>query len=520
MSAVGRPIRHLRIEDLRGLRWRGYVRESTKRQADRGTPPERQRNDIARAAVDLGLVPAEPLWYEHTGTGEARSDELYQALEEAKVGQFDVLLVFITSRFARDRAEAAIIKRLYRQAGVPIYFVSDRIVSGARATALQEGIAEVVDEHSNEERKFLIAGGMRTRQLSGGWVGVIPYGYRAHMADNADGSRTWDGTLELDPDESAIVRRIANLLLSDEPLRHVARALNADGLRTRRGAPWNISSIREIARNPIYTGRTMRYRNASPAHHYFPESDPNDGRQALSIAVDPVLSPDEQAQIASHLARRAAHEGGGPATRYPMSGVVRCGKCGYRMTGVHADDRRYYRCAGRQKAGVCDAASPVADVVERQFAEWLDGWRLRADWRERIAKQNAATARSGDAERRARLETQLARYQDLYALGDMTRDQYLAKAAELKSELSLTVLPDPAQFTPIAELLTGEWGKMWLADPGTSEQRNAVPNAILKAAVVRDRRVVEWVVRAEFRLLFEDAVRRVARRDAAQVRYA
>ena len=517
-----RPIRHLRPEDLRGLRWRGYIRESTERQANRGTPPERQRQDILRAAGDLGLLPSEPLWYEHTGTGEARSDELYRALADARAGLFDVLLVFTTSRFARDRDEATTAKAAYRKAGIPIYFVADRIISGARTSALQEGISEVVDEHSNEERRFLIAGGMRTRQLDGRWVGVVPYGYRPHMADNPDGSRTWDGTLEPDPDEAPILRRIANLLLSDEPLRHVAGALNRDGARTRNGHPWSVTTIRHIATNPIYAGRALRYRHVVPARHYFPEGDEHDGRQTLPIRVEPLLSPDEQVQIAGLIARRASHLGGGPATRYPLSGVVRCGKCGYRMTGVYAahGERRYYRCAGRQKAGVCDAPSAIADVIEQQFAEWLDGFRLRPDWRERIAKQNASIARSGEAERRSRLEGQMARYRDLYALGDMTRDEYLAKAAELKSELSLTVLPDPSRYTPIAEILTGEWGKMWLVDPGTAEQRNAVPNAILKDAVVTDRRVAKWVVRAEFRLLFEEATVRTARKQTAEVLYA
>ena len=63
--------RHLRPEDLRGLRFRGYLRESTQAQADRGTPLARQRDDIQRAADELGMVAAPPTWYERVGSGEA-----------------------------------------------------------------------------------------------------------------------------------------------------------------------------------------------------------------------------------------------------------------------------------------------------------------------------------------------------------------------------------------------------------------------------------------------------------------
>ena len=79
-------VRHLRPENLRGLRWRGYVRESTAAQADKWSP-ERQRSDIARAADELGLVAAEPTFYERTGSGEAESVELALALADAKRGQ-------------------------------------------------------------------------------------------------------------------------------------------------------------------------------------------------------------------------------------------------------------------------------------------------------------------------------------------------------------------------------------------------------------------------------------------------
>ena len=134
-------LRHAKAEDLRGLRWRGYVRESTAAQAEKWSP-ERQRSDIVRAAGELGMTAAEPTWYERTGSGEAESAELARALADARAGRFDVLVVLTTSRFARNRTEAVRMKGEFRKAGVPVYFVLERIISGTRQNSLLEGVRE------------------------------------------------------------------------------------------------------------------------------------------------------------------------------------------------------------------------------------------------------------------------------------------------------------------------------------------------------------------------------------------
>ncbi len=496
-----RPIRHLRPEDLRGLRWRGYIRESTAAQADRGTPPERQKADIIRAANELGMV-GEPYFYERTGSGEAVSSELQNALEDGRAGLYDVLVVFHTSRFARNRAEAVTAKAAFARAGIIIYFVSQRLISGTYAGGLAEGVSEVIDAHENETRRLFIAGGLRERQMAGRWVGHIPFGYRAHLADNPDGTRTWDGTIEPDESEAAVVRRIFSQLARGDTQRTVARNLNLDGLRTRRGGPWTATTVDWIAHNPTYAGRPMRYREERPGRHYFPEDDDRDGRQALDMDVPALVSESEWQMVAQPRRRHRAYA---PATRYPLSPVLRC-VCGRPMTGyANHQGTRYYRCAGKYTGGSCAAPSIRADVAEQSFADWLDGWRLRDDWKERLAHAESDLRKTDEAARRARLEGQLSRLKDLYTLGDLTLDEYREKADAIRSEIALTVLPNAVTSTAMAAILNGKSGKQWLNDPGTGEERSVVPSRILRYAKVENRQIVEWTVRAEFRVLFESA---------------
>jgi DNA invertase Pin-like site-specific DNA recombinase len=62
------------------------------------------------------------------------------------------------------------------------------------------------------------------------------------------GYRTEDGQLVLDPDEQAALARILELRDEGATLRETARALDAEGHRTKRAKRWHPESIRRIAK--------------------------------------------------------------------------------------------------------------------------------------------------------------------------------------------------------------------------------------------------------------------------------
>lgn len=487
--------RHLRPDDLRGKRWRGLVRESTAEQADKWSP-ERQKSDLIRAAEELGLE-GDDQWYVRVGSGEAESvDELAEALADGKAGQYDVLLVVHTSRFARNRAEAVRMKAAFRKAGLVIYFVAQRLISGSLTGALTEGISEVIDENENEQRRWWIAGGIRERQLSGRWVGAVPFGYRRAMADFPDGSRRWDGRLEADPEAAPIVRRIFDEIGGGVAARTIAVALNAEGQRIA-GRPWSRRTVARIATNPAYAGRLVRYRQDRPGRHYYPEADAHDGRQELADMIPALVEPLLWAQVQAIFTERL----GGSSHReaYPLSRVLRCGECGRRMTGVNNGAQRYYRCPGRAEMGVCSALSVRAEIVEREFADWLNTFRLPKDWRTRIARLPDRDA-DADAKRRRALEERLARVRQLFAWGDMSEEDYRREALTIRGEMGLVVRPNIGNVATVAAALES-LGRKWLGVTGPA--RAVLPGLMLHELVVRDRRVSEWVVRAELRPLFD-----------------
>ena len=503
--------RHLRPEDLRG-RWRGYIRVSTEPQAEKWSP-DRQRADIERAAAELGLVPAEPRWYERTGSGESRSEELLSALADARAGAYDVLMVLTTSRFARDRAEAVRMKAEFGRTSTAIYFVMERMVSGARQTALLEGVKEVVDQEEQQVRNFWIAGGQRERFLAGKWVGAIPIGYRKAMVDFTDGTRGWGGGLEPDPAMAPVVRGIFDSFVTGAEPREIAYRLNAEGSRSLRG-PWSRAQVVKVLRNPVYAGVMVRYRTSREGH-YYPEDDEHDGRREMPAPWEPIIDPVlwQEAQGVLDGRRRTEHGRRG-GRLYPLSPVLRCAKCGHRFTGAHGGGgRRYYRCGKRAADGSCDAPGIRAEDAEATFARWLASIHLPDDWREEIARTRELPP---DDSGRSRLEERLRRLRDLYSWGDMDEAAYRAEVAETRQQLALLARPAVDSVERVAETLS-RLGQSWLGAPTDTQAR--VASLILRAGIVEDGHLVALVVRGDLRPLVELCVPSDSSLYAAHVRY-
>ena len=487
--------RHLRPEQLRGLSWRGLVRESSAAQAEKWSP-DRQKADIERAAGELGLLPAaEPRWYEAVGSGEDPSHLLAPALADARAGSYDVLMVLTTSRFARNRSEAVRMKAEFARTGTVIYFVAERIVSGARQTALLEGVKEVVDAEENEVRRMWIAGGHRERFLAGRWNGAIPVGYRKALTDRPDGTRGWDGALEPSED-SQTVRLIYDRFASGVEPREIAFYLNAEGVRSARG-PWSRAQAVKVLRNPVYAGRLLRYRHHR-AGHYYPESDEHDGRREMDAPWEPLVDPVLWDQVQKLLDHRAPGGKPGGKRRYPLSTILRCAKCGHRMTGVRGgNSRRYYRCSKRAAEGTCDAPAIRASDAEATFARWLGSIRLPEDWREAIARTDAPEA---SEPARAKLEARLTRLRNLYSWGELTDGQYRAEAAEVRHQIALLARPAPRSIEQVAEALT-RLGPGWLRQSSDAQARTA--ELIVRQGIVEDSELFALIVRSELKPLVE-----------------
>ena len=229
-------------------------------------------------------------------------------------------------------------------------------------TGSTDPLAELIDtwaaeSDENNELGDRVRAAMRRKAVRGEGLGRPPYGHRV-------GSRR---RLELIPDEAVVVRYIFRLYLQDGMgIRLIARRLNEEGLRTRRGGNWSMVSIRDILRNRAYLGTYSRFGVRVPGSH------------------PALVSPDDFRAVQDRLSARRNNFAKRQPTPFLLAGLVRCGHCGNKMIGVSRRQSwkrrsgsegkasyRYYQCESRTNQSMCDYHTQRAEALEERVREQL-----------------------------------------------------------------------------------------------------------------------------------------------------
>ena len=141
-------------------------------------------------------------------------------ISDAKLGNFDVVLVLRSDRFARNRAHAALYKQLLKDVGVKVISVTEPVEEGSPAAVILEGMNEVIAEWYSVDLSVKITDAKRRRAESGLLNGMLPFGYEKGA----------DGIAEHVHDESKLVRQAYEMYSSGNyTCQQIASWLNTTG---------------------------------------------------------------------------------------------------------------------------------------------------------------------------------------------------------------------------------------------------------------------------------------------------
>ncbi len=237
-----------------------YIRESTEEQGQ-GFSPDAQRQAIAKFAAenDLDLVGEYCDFHSGWRKSEARP-EFQRLMAGAAAGDFECVLVFHTSRFARSQIEARRYKQLLRER------LSIRVVSVTQpmgedpsdpSAFLAESIHEMFDEYYSVSLSFWTRSGLREKARQGHLVGSLPWGYLRDPATKL---------AVADPQRASLVREMFERYTTGrESDRSLADWLNAKGARTARDRSFSKDTVREMLCNAAYAGYVSGLRDKTRA---------------------------------------------------------------------------------------------------------------------------------------------------------------------------------------------------------------------------------------------------------------
>jgi len=331
----------LRPEDLAGRTWAGYVRESTRGQADR-YGPDLQRTEQSRFAERHGLVATRREYLDLvSGKDTLRRSDFARMVRDAEAGAFDVLLVYDTSRFARNIEDAYTYRRRLAAAGVTIVFCADNLIAGNVDTYELEGLKTVADAAYIRRLSRNVGRGYEQKwRLFSDPGGHAPLGF----------ARTGERQL-IEPIEGPdleLVRRAFDLYSSGT----WSDTTLADELGLTE------ARLAEILVNPLYAGRAIRHKGR-------PDEEERPAR--FAAPVEPALFDRVQAIRAE---RRTRHPGMTMMRRsYPLVRLMRCIQCDSTYHGDAGNGYRRIRHARRPACG--PSATYRAERYEVQIAALL-----------------------------------------------------------------------------------------------------------------------------------------------------
>lgn len=394
-----------------------------------------------------------------SGASLLQRPEAIELLAAARRREFDVVLCESLDRLSRNQRDIADIYQNLAFSDVKILTMSEGEVS-----EMHIGLKGTMNALFLKDLKIKVKRGMVGRIKAGKAAGNLCYGY-----DLVKGEER--GEWAINPEHADIVRRICQDYANGKNVKAITKSLNAEGVPAPKGGHWCQSAINGnrkrasgILENPIYIGQRIYNRQSFV-------KDPMTGRTVGRINPTEewvyqdvpelaIVAPDIWAKIRKRKAKVKSKSY--RSTRYLISGLIKCGKCGGPYTSVGAGRMRCSYYSGR---GTCDnTASAKIEVMEDRIlasvskhltdADYLDDYisAYREEW--------ALLSGDRDKERR-QLGTQKAgverKINNLLRLiengqgGDAIGDRLNEREAELKSieaKIAEVSLSQPIEHRP------------------------------------------------------------------------
>ena len=357
-------------------------------------------------------------------------------LEDARRGDFDLVLAEALDRLSRDQADVATAYKHLRFAGVEIVTLAEGPI-----TELHVGLKGTMNALFLKDLAAKTHRGIRGRVEQGWSGGGRCYGYDVVKSVDEAGEPV-RGERAINEAEAGIVRRVFREFAAGVSPRAIARRLNDDGISGPSGKLWTDSTLRGHAKrgtgllnNELYIGRLiwnrLRYVKNPATGRRVSRINPPEAWVVVEVPELRILDDElwdaakaRQKDISAKYATvieavRAANTNrlnGTHRPRHLLSGLLECGVCGgpYAMRG---QDR--YGCSNHTMSGSCANGRGIrrveieervlAGLKERLMAPEAAAEAMRA-WAEETNRLNRERRTSGETDRKelAQVEKKIA----------------------------------------------------------------------------------------------------------------
>jgi site-specific DNA recombinase len=452
-----------------------YVRVSRLDAEERGRKlsPAMQREKALAVRELEGVKTIEYADLDISGKDTAHRPQYLAMMERLTTGDVRYVVAYDLSRVTRTvRDQADFFEALHRHGALFLESATGRVIDPQdEDEELGANVLGSVNQHYRKKTARRIRDSLATKVARGELVGPVPAGYlrRKEVLPSGKVARTW---VEPDPERAPTIQLIFREYASGRwSLKSLARELNTRGVplvraphfknNRPRAELWTADVLKDLLVNPRYVGDVPR----------------RDG-QTFAAAYPPLITRETwdacgRVRVEGRRIRlsTAAHR----PSRYLLSGVLRCWRCGSTMSGWsrkpdrrHETDRFFYMCYQRRVAARCDAPSIAQSLLEDEMREVFETLALPKGFAEAVdaavAEHMGRRDRGNTRATVAGVNARLERLRDVYELGDLTRDEYLRRRDDLQRQREVLTSPEPVfvRQRTLLRSMVEEWDEMTL----------------------------------------------------------
>ena len=293
-----------------------YIRVSTDDQTEYS--PSSQLEKIREYAKRNDyILPDEYIFIDEGISGRTTKRPAFNqmiGIAKTKPKPFDAILLWKFSRFARNREDSIVYKSMLRkQCGIDVISISENI-GDDKMSVIMEAMIEAMDEYYSINLGEEVRRGMNEKVQRGEAVTIPSFGYDIE-----------NGQYIPNPETAPIVKEIFADFLDGKGLVTIARELNENGYRTRRGNKFENRTVRYMLKNPVYIGK-IRWTPTGKANHR------KDCKDTLIIdgTHEPIISKEIFDKVQTKLSKGSVkYMRENPAKEpFMLQGLVRCSDCG------------------------------------------------------------------------------------------------------------------------------------------------------------------------------------------------
>ena len=429
-----------------------------------------------------------------TGTSAEKRPEFMRMIDDAKKHKFDMILTREVSRFARNTVDTLQYTRMLKEHGVEVYFINDGIKTFDGDGELRLTIMATLAQDESRKTSIRVKSGQQTSMNNG-----VLYGTGNILGYDRVGKE-----MIVNTEQAQTVRLIYDLYLDGWGLVKIKDELELRGIKTAMGkSQWYPTVISHVLKNSFYCGIVTYHKEYVP--DYLKQKKVKNYGEIEFTQVqgthEPIVTVEEYERVQRIMAAKTNRmpylnrgDQRGKKPRTTIWGKLLICECGrtFNMRRWERSDRyngNAYQCyssvetgsyesrkkKGLSLDGICRSPmipewrlQMMANLIFRKYLSEKDKVLALAnsileahiDDTEEI-KNNDALIEAKQAEL-ARLSKKLDSYVEMRSEGDISRELFRSKCAELEPRIKnlqeeidkLTTANKPKEVVDYREKLT------------------------------------------------------------------